>query len=71
MTAAGGCNTIAQRAVARRFAHLATGNRERGKIMTKLQRIYKALRVTTILSKRECRKAAIKLVKMHEKGEAQ
>jgi hypothetical protein len=39
--------------------------------MTKLQRIYKALRVTTILSKRECRKAAIKLAKMYEKGNDQ
>lgn len=39
--------------------------------MTKLQRIYKALRVTTILSKRDCRYAAIKLAKMYEKGAQQ
>jgi hypothetical protein len=38
--------------------------------MTNIQRIYKALRLLTILSKTDCRKAAIKLVKMHEKGEA-
>jgi hypothetical protein len=29
--------------------------------MTKVQRIYRALRETTILSKRDCRYAAIKL----------
>jgi hypothetical protein len=44
---------------------------EKGEIMTKLQRIYKALRVTTILSKRDCRYAAIKLAKMYEKGNDQ
>ena len=32
--------------------------------MTKVQRIYKALRKTTILSKHDCRYAAIKLANM-------
>ncbi|UOF77939.1 hypothetical protein [Caudoviricetes sp.] len=37
--------------------------------MSKLQRIYRALLRTTILSKHDCRYVAIKLAKMYGKGE--